>query len=83
MSLRGLSLAVDRNLGIYLNQEVKLQIKLFQNESPIEAVGRLCWVREKDYSRRELSTQVVGIELLVIANSIRCYDRWIERITWN
>lgn len=82
VSLRGFCILADRNPGISIGQQFKVLIELVRNEAPIEALGQVCWIKEADQAGDEQSAQI-GFELLGMANSIRDYDRWIERISWN
>lgn len=82
VSLRGLSILTDRDLWISIGQQFKLVIQLFQNETPIEALGKVCWFMKEDLVGDVQSTQI-GFELLGMVNSTRDYDRWIERVNLN
>lgn len=81
VSLHGLCISADRNPGVRIGQQLKVAIQLFQGEAPIEAIGNVCWFKKADQAG-EHSTQI-GLELFGMANSIREFDRWIERITWD
>ncbi len=79
VSLRGFSLSAKLNPAISIGQRFQVMIQLFQNESPVEAMGQMCWLKESDQARNEKLTQI-GFELLGMHP--RGYDHWIERIHW-
>ncbi len=82
VSPRGLCISTGHIPKAQIGQQFKLMLQLFEGESPIEAVGRVCWLKKNDPVSDDQSVQI-GIELLGMAKSIRGYDRWIERISWN
>ncbi|MCF8057187.1 MAG: PilZ domain-containing protein [Desulfocapsa sp.] len=82
VSPRGLCISADHIPKFQIGQQCKLMLQLFDGEPPVEAIGRLCWLKEGDQVREEQPIQI-GFELLGMAKSIRGYDRWIERINWN
>lgn len=79
VSLHGLCISADRNPGISIGQQFKVEIQLFQDEPPIKAVGKVCWFKETDQATEEQPTKI-GLEMLGMDNITRDYDRWIERV---
>lgn len=82
VSLRGLCVAADQNPELCIGQQFKLMIRLFQGESPLEAIGKLCWCDEAEQGGQENSI-LLGLELLGVLEGPRGYKRWIERIAWH
>ena len=82
VSPRGISIFSAHLPEYKVGQQFKLMLQLFDGEKPIEALGRLCWLKEADRVGEEHSIHF-GVELLGMAKSIRGYERWIERISWH